>query len=60
MALARMTAEGRGLLSLLARSPLENPDPTLISSLASLELVERVEGRWQLTRSGKAYLKAHR
>ncbi|WP_156386328.1 hypothetical protein [Aureimonas sp. Leaf454] len=60
MALARMTAEGRGLLSLIARSPLEDPDPNIIGSLASLELVERVEGRWQLTRSGKAYLKAHR
>lgn len=60
MALARMTAEGRGLLSLLARSPTEDVDPDVIKSLASLELVERVEKRWQLTRSGKAYLKAHR
>ncbi len=60
MALARMTAEGRTLLSQLARGPLDAPDTRLISDLSAFGFAERKEDRWQITRSGKEYLKSHR
>ncbi len=60
MALARMTAEGRTLLSQLARSPLDTPDTRLISDLSAFGFAEKKDGRWQITRSGKEYLKTHR
>ena len=60
MALARMTAESRAMLTRLARSPADLPEAGLISDLVGLGFVERLDGRWQLTRAGKHYVKALR
>ena len=60
MALPRMTAESRALLTKLVRAPAELPDTGLIPDLRKLGFVERLDTRWHPTRAGKDYLKSQR
>ena len=60
MALARMTAESRSLLTRLVREPAEHPDTGLIPDLTRLGFIERRDSKWYATRAGKDYLKTHR
>ncbi|MCB8840840.1 hypothetical protein [Aurantimonas sp. VKM B-3413] len=60
MALARMTAESRSLLTRLVREPADHPDTGLIPDLTKLGFIERRDSKWYPTRAGKDYLKTQR
>ncbi len=60
MALARMTAESRSLLTRLVREPADHPDTGLIPDLTKLGFIERRDQKWYPTRAGKDYLKTQR